>query len=170
MFCLQGKPGQFQVPPCIPPPELFWQIEWRIVARKFTKNGKFLSTDDTDRHRWKAWSWRSRNSRVGSAVSADRLYVFRLWRPTFRRWITPGGPPVASKGKQLFVCRGNQDSSWFPLASLLLNFHLIPNRILKASKDCGFRLCRNVILDIEIRLSRWILDIPCWILDIQCLG
>ena len=23
MFCLQGKPGQFQVPPCIPPPELF---------------------------------------------------------------------------------------------------------------------------------------------------
>ena len=59
---------------------------------------------------------------VGSAVSADRLYAFRLWRPTPRRWITPGGPPVASNGKQLFVCGGNPDSSGFPLATLLPNF------------------------------------------------
>jgi len=61
---------------------------------------------------------------VGSAVSADRLYAFRLWQPTFRRWITPGGPPAASKGKQLFVCMGNPDSSGFPLATLLPNFEL----------------------------------------------
>jgi len=38
---------------------------------------------------------------VGSAVPADRLYAFRLWRPTPRRWITPGGPPVAGKGNNV---------------------------------------------------------------------
>ena len=38
------------------------------------------------------------SAEVGSAVPSDRLYAFRLWRPTPRRWITPGGPPVASKG------------------------------------------------------------------------
>jgi hypothetical protein len=62
---------------------------------------------------------------VGSAVSADRLYAFRLWRliPRLRdRWITSGEPPVAGCGKQYFVCRGNLDSSRFPLASLLQNF------------------------------------------------
>ncbi|MEI8248104.1 MAG: hypothetical protein WCI51_19875, partial [Lentisphaerota bacterium] len=52
---------------------------------------------------------------VGSAVPADRLYAFRLWRPTPRRWITSGEPPVANWEKQYFVCRGNLDSSRFPL-------------------------------------------------------
>ena len=66
----------------------------------------------------------SLDSWVGSAVPADRLYAFRLWRPTPRRWITPGEPPVASNGKQLFVCMGNPDSSVFPLATLLPNFYL----------------------------------------------
>ena len=45
----------------------------------------------------------NRGFRVGSAVPADRLYAFRLWRPIPRlrdRWITPGGPPVASKGNR----------------------------------------------------------------------
>jgi hypothetical protein len=43
---------------------------------------------------------------VGSAVSADRLYAFRLWRliPRLRdRWITSGEPPVASKRNHIGV-------------------------------------------------------------------
>ena len=34
----------------------------------------------------------------GSAGRLTGFKAFRLWRPTPRRWITPGGPPVASKG------------------------------------------------------------------------
>ena len=60
----------------------------------------------------------------GNAALRSGFKAFRLWRPTPRRWITPGGPPVAGKGKQLFVCRGNPDSSGFPLATLLPNFYL----------------------------------------------
>ena len=67
----------------------------------------------------------ARDSWVGAAVPADRLYAFRLWRPTPRRWITPGGPPVANSWKQYFVCMGNPDSSGFPLATLLPNFYLM---------------------------------------------
>ena len=36
----------------------------------------------------------------GNAALRSGFKAFRLWRPTPRRWITPGGPPVASKGKQ----------------------------------------------------------------------
>jgi len=68
---------------------------------------------------WRAWSeW----SKTWERRSSDRLYAFRLWRPTPRRWITPGEPPVANWDKQCFVCRGNLDSLRFPLASLLRNF------------------------------------------------
>ena len=58
----------------------------------------------------------------GNAALRSGFKTFRLWRPTPRRWITPGGPPVAGNGKQLFVCGGNPDSSGFPLATLLPNF------------------------------------------------
>ena len=58
----------------------------------------------------------------GNAALRSGFKAFRLWRPTPRRWITPGGPPVAINGKQFFVCRGNLDSSRFPLASLFQNF------------------------------------------------
>ena len=88
-----------------------------------------FSTDDADGHadeRHEDLTGMDRIDRirnwVGSAVPADRLYAFRLWRPTPRRWITSGEPPVANWEKQYFVCRGNLDSSRFPLASLLQNF------------------------------------------------
>ena len=34
----------------------------------------------------------------GNAALRSGFKTFRLWRPTPRRWITPSGPPVASKG------------------------------------------------------------------------
>ena len=35
-------------------------------------------------------------AKPGSAGRLTGFKAFRLWRPTPRRWITPGGPPVAS--------------------------------------------------------------------------
>ena len=32
----------------------------------------------------------------GNAALLSGFKAFRLWRPTPRRWITPGGPPVAN--------------------------------------------------------------------------
>ena len=85
--------------------------KWRIFYPQMSQ----MDTDE--RH-----EGGSRDSWVGAAVPADRLYAFRLWRPTLRRWITSGGPPGANWEKQCFVCRGNLDSLRFPLASLLQNF------------------------------------------------
>jgi len=39
----------------------------------------------------------------GNAALCSGFKAFRLWRPTPCRWITPGGQPVTSCGKQLFV-------------------------------------------------------------------
>jgi len=93
----------------------------------------------------------------GNAALRSGFKAFRLWRPTPRRWITPGGPPVANWEKQCFVCRGNPDSSRFPLATLLRNFQLTEEDKPQAREHEGNKEHDNMFNhEINQNMSQWI--------------